>query len=105
MLSELNAVQEDPIILETIRNQAVDVDPLYGIFTSGSTGTPKGVVVGHRSVLDFIDCFTELFNITEKDVIGNQAPWDFDVSVKDIFRTEDWCDGTDYTETVIFFPD
>ena len=85
MLSELNAVQEDPIILETIRNQAVDVDPLYGIFTSGSTGTPKGVVVGHRSVLDFIDCFTELFNITEKDVIGNQAPWDFDVSVKDIY--------------------
>ena len=84
MLSELNAVQEDPIVLETIRNQAVDVDPLYGIFTSGSTGTPKGVVVGHRSVLDFIDCFTELFNITEKDVIGNQAPWDFDVSVKDI---------------------
>ena len=85
MLSELNAVQEDPIILETVRNQAVDVDPLYGIFTSGSTGTPKGVVVGHRSVLDFIDCFTELFNITEKDVIGNQAPWDFDVSVKDIY--------------------
>ena len=85
MLSELNAVQEDPIILETIRNQAVDIDPLYGIFTSGSTGTPKGVVVGHRSVLDFIDCFTELFNITEKDVIGNQAPWDFDVSVKDIY--------------------
>ena len=85
MLSELNAVQEAPIILETIRNQAVDIDPLYGIFTSGSTGTPKGVVVGHRSVLDFIDCFTELFNITEKDVIGNQAPWDFDVSVKDIY--------------------
>ena len=77
--------REDPIILETIRNQAIDVDPLYGIFTSGSTGTPKGVVVGHRSVLDFIDCFTELFNITEKDVIGNQAPWDFDVSVKDIY--------------------
>ena len=85
MLSELNAVQEDPIILETIRNQAVDVDPLYGIFTSGSTGTPKGVVVGHRSVLDFIDCFTELFHITGEDVMGNQAPWDFDVSVKDIY--------------------
>ena len=32
MLSELNAVQEDPIVLETIRNQAVDVDPLYGLF-------------------------------------------------------------------------
>lgn len=76
---------ENKELLKEIRAQAVDVDPLYGIFTSGSTGVPKGVVVGHRSVLDFIDCFTELFDITEKDVIGNQAPWDFDVSVKDIY--------------------
>ena len=76
---------ENKELLKEIRAQAVDMDPLYGIFTSGSTGVPKGVVVGHRSVLDFIDCFTELFDITEKDVIGNQAPWDFDVSVKDIY--------------------
>lgn len=76
---------ENKELLKEIRAQAVDVDPLYGIFTSGSTGVPKGVVVGHRSVLDFIDCFTELFDISEKDVIGNQAPWDFDVSVKDIY--------------------
>lgn len=76
---------ENKELLKEIRNQAVDMDPLYGIFTSGSTGVPKGVVVGHRSVLDFIDCFTELFDISEKDVIGNQAPWDFDVSVKDIY--------------------
>ena len=41
--------------------------------------------MGHRSVIDFIDCFTELFHITGEDVMGNQAPWDFDVSVKDIY--------------------
>lgn len=76
---------ENKELLKEIRAQAVDMDPLYGIFTSGSTGVPKGVVVGHRSVLDFIDSFTELFDISEKDVIGNQAPWDFDVSVKDIY--------------------
>ena len=72
-------------ILEGIRRQAKDTDPLYGIFTSGSTGTPKGVVVSHRSVIDFIDQFTYIFHITQEDVIGNQAPWDFDVSVKDIY--------------------
>ena len=82
---ELDQCTEDSFALDRIRDQAVDTDPLYGIFTSGSTGVPKGVVVGHRSVIDFIDCFTELFHITSEDVMGNQAPWDFDVSVKDIY--------------------
>lgn len=65
--------------------EIIDTDPLYIMFTSGSTGTPKGVLVCHRSVIDFIDIFTELFDFTSEDIIGNQAPWDFDVSVKDIF--------------------
>ena len=44
-------------------------------------------MVGNRSVIDFIDNFTEIFNITENDIIGNQAPFDFDVSVKDIYSS------------------
>ena len=75
----------DEISLNNIRKKALDTDPLYGIFTSGSTGNPKGVVVCHRSVIDFIDIFTDVFGITSDDVIGNQAPFDFDVSVKDIY--------------------
>ena len=77
--------EEDAAGLAAIRRGMIDVDPLYVNFTSGSTGTPKGVVVGHRSVLDFIRCFTEIFSITEGDVLANQAPFDFDVSVKDIY--------------------
>lgn len=77
--------KEDSKLLSDIRKQSLDTDPLYGIFTSGSTGVPKGVVICHRSVIDFIDCFTEIFQITDQDVIGNQAPFDFDVSVKDIY--------------------
>ncbi len=73
--------------LEEIRAAALDIDPLYAIFTSGSTGVPKGVIVNHRSVIDFIECFTEIFGIGENDIIGNQAPFDFDVSVKDIYST------------------
>lgn len=76
-------VEEDTLAF--IRKNALDTDPLYGIFTSGSTGNPKGVVVCHRSVIDFINVFTETFGITNEDVIGNQAPFDFDVSVKDIY--------------------
>ena len=71
--------------LGEIRSHKIDTDPLYINFTSGSTGTPKGIVVCHRSVIDFIDHFTEIFGIDNNDVIANQAPFDFDVSVKDIY--------------------
>ena len=67
------------------RNSAKSTDLLYGIFTSGSTGRPKCVTVSHQAVIDFIGHFTEQFQITDKDRIGNQAPFDFDVSVKDIY--------------------
>lgn len=87
MLSELEDTEIDEEKLAEIRELHLDIDPLYGIFTSGSTGVPKGVVVNHRSMMDFIRVFTKTFEIDEKDVIGNQAPWDFDVSVKDIYST------------------
>ena len=75
----------DRALLAQIRQRHVDTAPLYANFTSGSTGVPKAVVVGHRSTLDFIDHFCPVFSITQKDVIANQAPFDFDVSVKDIY--------------------
>lgn len=71
--------------LNIIKSKHIDCDPLYVNFTSGSTGIPKGVVISHRSVIDFIDKFTEIFNFTDNDIIGNQAPFDFDISVKDIY--------------------
>ena len=85
----LNAKADDEAAyrLEYIRDNAIDIDPLYSIFTSGSTGVPKGVIVNHRSVIDFIETFTDKMGIGSDDIIGNQAPFDFDVSVKDIYST------------------
>ncbi len=71
--------------LAQIRMEALDTDPLYAIFTSGSTGTPKGVLISHRSVIDLVEQFAITFPFPEKPVFGNQAPLDFDVSVKDIY--------------------
>lgn len=67
------------------RSFAKNTDLLYGIFTSGSTGKPKCVAVSHQAVIDFIGHFTKQFQIADRDRIGNQAPFDFDVSVKDIY--------------------
>lgn len=69
------------------RSKILDVDPAYVIFTSGSTGNPKGIVITHRSVIDFIEWMSEACSISKNCVFGNQAPFYFDLSVKDIYLT------------------
>lgn len=82
---ELDQVSLNRELLDKRRSLAAETDPLYGIFTSGSTGTPKCIIVNHECVVKFIGHFTETFGIKAEDRIGNQAPFDFDVSVKDIY--------------------
>ena len=84
-ISVLQESEPDPEGLRLIRERHLDTDPLYVNFTSGSTGVPKGVLICHRSVIDFIGFFVNEFGIREDDVVANQAPLDFDVSVKDIY--------------------
>lgn len=85
LLKDIMKEQIDERKLLAVRKACTADDRLYGIFTSGSTGVPKGIVVSHKSVINFITHFIHTFRFTETDVIGNQAPFDFDVSVKDIY--------------------
>ena len=71
--------------LDAIAASMADTMPLYVNFTSGSTGVPKGVAVSHGNVIGFIRHFLDVFPFSENDVFANQAPFDFDVSVKDIY--------------------
>ncbi len=82
---ELLREEIDEEALLEIRGMGKETDLLYALFTSGSTGMPKAVAVSHDAVIRFLGHFTEIFEITEADRIGNQAPFDFDVSVKDIY--------------------
>lgn len=74
----------DDNLLNEIREQMIDTDPVYSIFTSGSTGVPKGVVIAQRGMIDLAEWLVNTFHFTENDALGNQTPFYFDGSVKDI---------------------
>lgn len=59
--------------------------PMFTIYTSGSTGKPKGVLKNHRSMISFIEAYVDEFGFDENIVIGNQTPFFFDASAKDIY--------------------
>lgn len=82
-----NSIEVDEEKLNTRINKVLDIDPVYVIFTSGSTGVPKGIVIAHRNVIDFTDWMTKTCGFTSDDVMANQAPFYFDLSVKDIYVT------------------
>lgn len=77
----------DEELLERRREAVLDCDPAYMIFTSGSTGAPKGILVSHRSVIDFTEWMAGTCGPEEGDMLGNQAPFYFDLSVKDLYQT------------------
>jgi non-ribosomal peptide synthetase component F len=80
-----NLSKKDIDKLDEIFSQVIDLDPVYCVFTSGSTGNPKGVLISHRGVFNFVEWAIDTYSITEKDIIGNQVPFYFDVSTLDIY--------------------
>jgi clorobiocin biosynthesis protein CloN4 len=62
-------------------------EPAYILYTSGSTGEPKGVCISHRNALSFIRWAAEEVGVTADDRLSNHAPFNFDLSVFDLYAT------------------
>ncbi len=78
------AVEED---LAQAAARLVSTDLLYVLFTSGSTGMPKGVVTAHSHVCAYLDAVTEAYDLSEREVFLNQAPFYFVLSIVEIYTT------------------
>lgn len=59
--------------------------PLFAVYTSGTTGIPKGIIKSHAAEISFLEAYCRAFDFSEKDVIGNQTPFFFDASSKDLY--------------------
>lgn len=60
-------------------------DTLYIIYTSGSTGEPKGIRKSHGAVMNFVEAYEKELAFTQDEILGNQTPFCFDASAKDIY--------------------
>jgi amino acid adenylation domain-containing protein len=77
----------DEAALEKAFERTKGSDPAYVLFTSGSTGIPKGVACSHDSVVNYAEVLSDTLGITENNRFGEQAPFYFDASLKEILCT------------------
>ena len=56
-------------------------DLAYVMYTSGSTGKPKGAMIEHGGMMNHLWAKVEELGLGEKDVVAQNAPASFDISV------------------------
>jgi bacillaene biosynthesis, polyketide synthase / nonribosomal peptide synthetase PksJ/BaeJ len=78
----------DKINSENDQNPDVKMIPsdlMYIIYTSGSTGNPKGVMIGHHSVVNFLQSMSTKPGFTENDILLAVTTISFDIAGLELF--------------------
>ena len=86
-LADLPRSELDNIALEAVSATQRDADTACAVFTSGSTGIPKCALTSHRAITDLAEWHTKSFDHSEHSIYGNQTPFFFIASVKEIYLT------------------
>jgi len=81
---DLLSEKEDKILLDAVRAEQIDLDPVYLVFTSGSSGVPKGVLCTHRNLIDYAEQISGLIKPDSESIFGMQAPLYVDACMKEI---------------------
>ncbi|HWR48515.1 MAG TPA: amino acid adenylation domain-containing protein [Pseudonocardiaceae bacterium] len=85
-LTTLTALREEGVEAAIPVSHRAELDePAYILYTSGSTGDPKGVCLSHRNALAFVRWAAAELQLTTTDRLSNHAPFNFDLSVFDLF--------------------
>lgn len=86
-VEDIADVMVDESISEADLDYAFDTEDkaLYLIYTSGSTGVPKGGLKTHGAMIDYVEAFSATYPYGEHEILGNQTPFFFDASAKDIY--------------------
>ncbi|MHB1392532.1 MAG: non-ribosomal peptide synthetase [Clostridia bacterium] len=85
---EIISLDNQYIYKETCTNLPVvnkSQDLAYVIFTSGTTGNPKGTMISHRSLVNRLIWMQKKYPLNQEDVLLQKTPFEFDVSVWEIF--------------------
>ena len=86
LIADFNpTIHQAPVFPEVETDHSADLLQ-YIIFTSGSTGEPKGVQITKSSIQTFVNWAAVDFGFSGNDVLMNQAPFSFDVSLCDVLN-------------------
>ncbi|MBC7863607.1 MAG: amino acid adenylation domain-containing protein, partial [Bacteroidia bacterium] len=70
---------KSPAVLKDKRKEA------YILYTSGTTGVPKGVLVGHESLVNYVNGIDRHINVTENDTCALLTSLSFDLGYSSLF--------------------